>query len=249
MKNLLYIISLFIFTQSWAQAGFEKGNELYTQGKFKEAAQSYESILKSGQESAEVYFNLGNAYYKLDSVAPAIYNYEKALLLRPNYKDAAINLGYAQKMTIDNIEAVPQVGFSKMLYNFTSAYHYNQWAWAAVIWAFGFLILFIGYYLTGRTLFKRIFFIGMFIALLAILLSIFSAVYVKSALEDERPAIVFSEVVSVKSEPLQNADDAFILHEGTKVYVTETLDNWKKITLANDTEGWIPAGAIKELKQ
>lgn len=248
MKNLLYIVSLFIFTQSWTQAGFEKGNELYRQGKFKEAAESYENILKSGQESAEVYFNLGNAYYKLDSVAPSIYNYEKALLLKPNYKDAAINLGYAQKMTIDNIVAVPQVGFSKMLYNFTSAYHYDQWAWAAVIWSFGFLILFIGYYIAGRTLFKRIFFIGMFIALFAILLSIFSAIYVKSAIEDERPAIVFDEVVSVKSEPLQNAEDAFILHEGTKVDITETLDDWNKITLADDTEGWIPDTAIKELR-
>lgn len=248
MKNLLYILSLLLFAQGWAQPDFDKGNELYRNGKFKEAAQSYESILKGGQESAEVYFNLGNAYYKLDSVAPAIYNYERALLLKPNYKDAAINLGYAQKMAIDNIVATPQVGFSKMIYSFTSAYHYDQWAWAAIIWSVLFLLFFAGYYLAGTTLLKRIFFIGMFIALLAIALSLFSAIHVKSASAKERPAIVFDEVAAVKSEPLEDAEDAFILHEGTKVYVTETLDNWKKIQLADDTEGWIPNTAIKELK-
>lgn len=248
MKKLLNIFSLLFIAQCWAQASFDKGNEYYRAGKYDEAVKSYEGILNGKQESAEVYFNLGNAYYKLNKVAPAIYNYEKALLIDPNNKATAVNLTFAQKMVIDNIEAVPQAGFSKVLNNFTGAYHYDTWAWMAVGFSMGFLLLFIGYYFAGTTLLKRIFFTLMMLALLSIIVSALSASFVKSATAGERPAIIFSEVVSVKSEPLQSSQDAFILHEGTKVYVTEVLDNWKKIKLADEGEGWIEKSAIKELK-
>ncbi|NDJ00006.1 tetratricopeptide repeat protein [Flavobacterium sp. LaA7.5] len=248
MKKLLYILTVLCIAQGWAQSAFDEGNTLYKDGKYSEAVKKYQSILDNGEQSAEVYFNLANAYYKMDAVAPAIYNYEKALLLKPNYKDAEINLGYAQKMVIDDIQAVPQVGFSKMVYNFTGAYHYDAWAWAAVAGAILFLLFFIGYYFAGTTMVKRIFFAGMFIALLSIVVAILSAAFVKSEEAKERPAIVFAEVVSVKSEPSEKIGDAFILHEGTKVFVTETLGNWKKIELADDSEGWIEKDAIKELK-
>lgn len=247
MKYLIYIVLLFaqvIFSQS----AFDKGNEQYRAGRYQEAIASYESILKSGQESDEVYFNLGNAYYKLDKVAPAIYNYEKALLLDPDNKQAAINLGFAQKMAIDNIKQAPEAGFSGFINKFTGSYHYDTWAWVAVGFAFGFLLLFTGYYLAGKTLFKRVYFAGMGIMALGILVSLFSAYFIKSAYDSQRPAIIFDEVLSVKTEPLKNAQDAFILHEGTKVYITETLDNWRKIKLADNTEGWVNKDALKELK-
>ncbi len=247
MKKLAYI--LFFFTQLMAaQSAFDKGNEQYRKGQYQEAVQSYESILNEGKESAEVYFNLGNAYYKLNEVAPAIYNYEKALLLKPNDKDIQVNLGFAQKMVIDDIQAVPKVGFSKFFYGLVSTYHYDTWAWIAVGFAFVVLLFFTGYYFAGTTLLKRLFFAGMFAALLIIVISVMSAFFVKSQAGKMRPAIIFSEVVSVKSEPLNNAPDAFILHEGTKVNVTEELDSWKKIELADETVGWIKASDIKELK-
>ena len=90
---------------------------------------------------------------------------------------------------------------------------------------------------------------GMFVALLAIIIGIASAMFVKSHAAKERPAIVFAEVVTVKSEPVNNSEDAFVLHEGTKVYVTEEVDNYKKIVLADDNVGWIESSAIKELKE
>lgn len=249
MKKLAYIfITLFFVQAALAQDAFTKANDLYRKQKFAEAAQEYETILKGKQESAEVYFNLGNAYYKLGKIAPSVYNLEKALQLDPNYKDAQINLGYAKKMAIDDIKEVPKVGFSKMLYNLTGIYHYNTWAWIAVGFAFGFLILFIGYYFAGTTLIKRIFFVGMFVALLIIVISVLSAVFVKSVRNKERPAIVFAEVVAVKAEPNQNAEDAFVLHEGTKVFITEQVENWKKIELADDSVGWIENSSIKEVK-
>lgn len=247
MKKLAYI--LLFFTQIlFAQSAFQKGNEAYKKGNYEEAIQSYESILKERKESAEVYFNLGNAYYKLHKVAPAIYNYEKALLLNPNDKDVKVNLEFAQKMVIDDIKEVPKAGFSRILYGWASAYHYDAWAWIAVGCSFSFLLFFIGYYFAGTTLFKRIFFVAMFVGLLLAVVSIISAVFIRAEGGRQRPAIIFSEVASVKGEPSEHAPDAFILHEGTKVYVIEAMNSWSKIHLADDSEGWIESRDIKELK-
>lgn len=247
MKKLFYIF-LLISQTFLAQNGFEKGNELYRKEKFQDAVTAYESVLKTKKESAELYFNLANSYYKLNKVAPAIFNYEKALLLKPNDKDIINNLKFAQKLQIDDIKEVPKVGFSKLIQDFTSSYHYNTWGWIAVGFSTLFLLLFIGYYFSQTTLLKRLFFVGMFLALLVIVLGVLSAIFEKSNYENDRPAIVFAEITSVKTEPKSDAPDAFILHEGTKVQILETLDDWKKIELSDGTDGWIEETAIKELK-
>jgi tetratricopeptide (TPR) repeat protein len=248
MKNALFIF-IFIFQISLAQTAFEKGNEFYQKENYQAAITSYESILKSGKHSADLYFNLGNCYYKLHKVAPAIYNFEKALLLSPNDKDIETNLEFARKMAIDDIKVIPKVGFHKLIKDFTSAYYYDTWGWIAVTFAFVFLLFFIGYYFSQTTLLKRIFFLGMFVLLIAIALSVAAGIYEKNQYENEKPAIVFAENASVKSEPKTNSPDAFVLHEGTKVYILESIANWKKIELTDETTGWIEANDIKEIKK
>ena len=247
MKKLLYIVLLLVTTQAAFAQSFDKGNELYRKGDYAGAAQQYEGVLKQKQESSELYFNLGNAYYKQDKVAPAIFNYEKALQLNPGNKDTEVNLSHAQKMVIDDIKAAPKVGLSKMLYGITGTYHYNTWAWVAVSFSGFFILLFLGYYLVGTTLLKRIFFTGMCLAVLGCLLSILAAAFVRSHDAKQHPAIVYAEVVSVKSEPSASAKDAFILHEGTKVNIKETAGNWSKVVLQDDSVGWIEKSAIKAL--
>jgi len=247
MKNLLYLLLLLpqIFL---AQSGFEKGNELYRKDQFQEAIQAYESVLNTNKQSAELYFNLGNAYYKLNEVAPAIYNFEKALLLKPNDKDILNNLAFAQKMQIDEVKEMPEVGFGKILNNITSSRHYNSWAWVAVFGSFFMVLFFIGYYFSYRTILKRTFFGGMFVSVLVLILAIFAAISEKNNELLFRPAIVFDEVLEVKAEPKSDAPNAFVLHEGTKVEVKEDLDNWRKIALPDGTDGWIRKNSIKELK-
>jgi tetratricopeptide (TPR) repeat protein len=247
MKKIIFI---FLLTTQFffAQTGFEKGNALYQKGKYEQAIAAYESVLGSKQQSAELYFNLGNCYYKLNKVAPAIYNYEKALLLNPDDAEIANNLKFAQKLQIDEIKEIPQVGFSKMVHDFTSIFHYNTWAWISVVLAILFLLFFIGYYFSQIALSKRIFFIGMFILLFLILTCVSAAISEKNHFENERPAIVFAEMVLVKSEPQRGSNTVFTLHEGTKVFVLETLENWRKIQLTDGTEGWIEKTAIKEVK-
>jgi hypothetical protein len=247
MKKLLLI---FLLTTQffYAQSGFEKGNGLYQKGKYEQAISAYESILASKNHSAELYFNLGNCYYKLNKVAPAIYNYEKALVLNPEDAEISNNLKFAQKLQIDEIKVIPQVGFSKMVHDFTSIFHYNTWAWISVGFSILFLLCFSGYYFSRFTFTKRMFFFGMFVVLFLLLISVSSAISEKNHFENDKPAIVFAEMVLVKSEPQRASNTVFTLHEGTKVFVLETLDSWKKIQLTDGTEGWIEKTAIKEVK-
>ena len=247
MKKIFYIIIL-IFQVSLAQNAFEQGNQYYQKENFQAAISSYESIINSGKESADVYFNLGNCYYKLHKVGPAVYNYEKALLLNPNDQEIKTNLDFARKMAIDDIKIIPKVGFHKLIQDFTSTYYYDTWAWIAVALALVFFLFFLGYYFSGTTLKKRIFFTGMFVILLGITLSVSAGIFERNRLENEKPAIVFAETAPVKNEPKTTSPDAFILHEGTKVYILESIANWKKIELTDETTGWIESSAIKEIK-
>ncbi|MGL2965482.1 tetratricopeptide repeat protein [Flavobacterium sp. XGLA_31] len=247
MKKLL-IVLLLVSPSFWAQSAFDKGNDYYQKENYQAAISSYESILQTGKQSAEVYFNLGNCYYKLHKVAPAVYNYEKALLLNPNDTEIKTNLEFARKMAIDDIKVIPKVGFNKLIQDFTASYYYDTWAWIAIGFSFLTLLFFVGYYFSEKTFLKRIFFVGMFFWILGICLSAASGFYEKSRMANERPAIVFAETAAVKSEPKVSSSDAFILHEGTKVYILESIANWKKVELTDETTGWIDENAIKEIK-
>lgn len=247
MKKTVYIF-LLLTQVFFAQNGFEEGNKLYQNGKYNEAIAAYQKVLTSKKQSAELFFNIGNCYYKLNKVAPAIYNYEKALTLNPNDKEVLNNLNFAKKLTIDEIKESPKVGFEKLLRDFTAAFYYDTWAWISVGLSFLFLLFFVGYYFSETTVSKQIYFVGMFVLLFIIVISILSAIFEKNYHQSERPAIVFAEVASVKSEPKSSGSDVFVLHEGTKVFVLESFDNWKKIELTDGTEGWIEENAIKEVK-
>lgn len=247
MKNIFYI--LLLTTQIFfAQSGFEKGNDLYQKGKYDLAAKAYESVLSANLESAELYFNLGNCYYKLQQTAPAIYNYEKALVLEPSNVAVLNNIKFAQKQTIDEIKVVPKVGFAKLLRDFTGIYPFDTWAWITISFSFLFLLFFICYYFSQTVILKRIFFLGMFVILLFMTMSISAAFFEKSHFDNEKPAIVFAASTELKSEPKAASAADFVLHEGTKVYVETTLKNWKKVQLTDGTEGWIESSTIKEVK-
>lgn len=247
MKNIFYI--LLLTTQVFfAQNGFEKGNELYKAGKYEQAINAYGSVLKSNQHSSELYFNLGNCYYKLNKVAPAIYSYEKALVLSPNDREVINNLKFAQKRTIDEVKVVPKVGFAKLLRDFTGIYHYNTWAWIAIGLSISFLLAFLVYYFSETTLAKRISFFVMFALIVFIVIAAAAAFFEKSHYDNEKPAIVFAEIAEVRSEPQSGSSVVFVLHEGTKVFVEEEVDNWEKVQLTDGTEGWIEKHAIKEVK-
>jgi len=249
MKNIIVYLFLLLSQVFVAQNSFDKGNTLYKNGQYQEAILSYESVIKEDkQQSAELYFNLGNCYYKLNKVAPSIYNYEKALILKPNDPETLNNLKFAKKLTIDEIKEIPKVGFAKLLQNFTSVFHYNTWAMISVGIAFAFLLSFIGYYFSKFTISKRIYFIIMFILLFVLLITVSAGISEKDQFDNDRPAIVFAEMTELRSEPQKAGASIINLHEGAKVYVMQSLGSWRKIELTDGTEGWIDASAIKEVK-
>lgn len=248
MKKMLYILLVLLAQKGLAQDDFRKSNDLYSEGRYAEAATGYESILRKGHESAEVYFNLGNACYKLGRVGPSIYNYEKALQLDPGQKDILVNLAYVKKMVIDDIKAPEQAGFTGWLSDFAGAYHYDTWAWIAVIFSFVGLFCFSGYYFARTARIKRGFFAGIIVAVAGLIIAVFAAQFLNNSVETERPAIVFIPTAVAKAEPAATSGDAFTVHEGVKVFVLEDKGNWKKVALADDTVGWIESGAIKELR-
>ncbi|MDB9954390.1 tetratricopeptide repeat protein, partial [Flavobacteriaceae bacterium] len=139
---------------------FKQANDLYNSGYYKEAINQYTSILESNQHSAELYFNLANCHYKLNEIGPSIFYYEKALQLAPDDTDILNNLGYAQKMTIDAIQEVPESGVSKFLNKTLNSLSVDGWATRSIGLAFLFVILFLGYYLSHSEAKKRLFFIS-----------------------------------------------------------------------------------------
>jgi tetratricopeptide (TPR) repeat protein len=255
MRFILYFFLLFT-SLVWAEEPapnandiFELANEKYRDGDYAAAVEGYESLVTNFElESSDLYFNIGNCYYKLGKIAPAIYYFEKALLLNPNDEAIQTNLSFAQKRAIDDIKEIPEIGFGQMVFSFTKIASVDTWAWIAVFGGFGFLLSFIVYYFGQTTLLKRSFFIGMFVFLLVLFVAVLAAIIQKEMEAKIRPAIVFAEEVAVKTEPRTNAETAFELHEGTKVFVLETVANWQHIQLTDKTQGWIEKEAIKELK-
>lgn len=249
MKKVLYIFiilfSLGTFSQN--ESVFQEANTLYNDGKYQDAIDKYESIIKSGQHSAELYFNLGNANYKLNKIAPSIFYYEKALRLDPKDKEILNNLAFAQNMTIDAIEQVPEVGMSKFMNKVINIFGFDLWAKLSIIFMLLFAGLFILYYFSYTTQKKRLAFITSNAALFLMLISLAFAFQKYNLAQKDKPAIVFSQEAEVKSEPNLRSTEVFRLHEGTKVQILDTVNNWKKIKLADGKTGWIPSDEIKAL--
>lgn len=250
MKNILYILSFLLSFGLFAQnqALFDKANAFYNDGKYAEAIDQYQAILDGGAHSADLYFNLANANYKLNNIAPSIYYYEKALLLEPNDQDVINNLSYANNMTIDAIAVVPEAGISKLIRNITNKMSFDGWAITAVCLVFLFVVLFLVYYFSYATSKKRLLFVSSLTVLIFMFISLTLAFHKYNLDKKDNPAIIFVQESKVKSTPNATSEEAFRLHEGTKVQVLEDYNDWQKIKIADGKTGWVLSEDIKLLK-
>jgi tetratricopeptide (TPR) repeat protein len=250
MKRLASFILLWIGFWSNAQneAIFEQATVAYNEGDYEKAITNYLEILDNGEHSAALYFNLGNSYYKINQIAPSIYYYEKALLLKPNDPEIKNNLAYAQNMTLDAIEKMPETGFSKIYNKITGFLSFDQWAISAVVFTILFVVLYIAFFYFRYSSRKRIAFITGMISLIIALISMTFAFIQYNDFKGDRQAIIFSEEVAVKSEPNNRSQEVFNLHEGTKIHVLDSLDEWKKIRIGDGKTGWLMNTDIKMLK-
>lgn len=251
MRNLIVILICFM---SWGlnsqnqMSLFKQANDYYNEGEYLSAIELYHEILETEEHSSELYFNLGNAYYKTNQVAPSIFYYEKALQLNPDDKDITNNLAFAQNMTIDAIEQVPDVGLSKVIKTNIGKLNFDSWAILSVSMMILFVSLFLLYYFSYNTVKKRFYFLAGFSCLFLCLLTLSFAFQAYEWKMNENPAIVFAEESDVKTDPNLRSDTVFKIHEGTKVEVVEEYDDqWWKIELADGKSGWIPSEDLKLL--
>ena len=244
------VLALFSGMGVFAQenALFDKATEAYNQGRYDDAISYYEQILESGKHSAAVYFNLGNSHYKKNEIAPSIYYYEKALLLEPGDPEIQNNLRFARNMTLDAITPLPQTDLQRLYQRLVYALSLDGWAYVGIFFA----LLFVGAYLfflaSNTPNRKRI---GLITSLVSLMLAIVCTTlsYLQyRAYRKDQPAIVFAREIPVRSEPNERGSSAFLLHEGTRVQVLDSLDQWRKIRLADGQNGWIPAESIRLLK-
>jgi tetratricopeptide (TPR) repeat protein len=226
---------------------FEKGNQFYKSQNYQEAIDQWKQIIENGEASPELYFNLGNAYYKLNKVGPAIYYYEKAKKLAPSNASINNNLTFAKNARVDVIEPLPDTLLHKLYKTISGMLSHKGWAIASIVFSVSFSVLFLLYYFSFSEHKKRLFFITALLSLFFLLGSLTLAFMTHLDIKNDKAAIVFATSTQVKTEPNMNSETGFTLHEGTKVHVLEELDNWTHIMLENGKEGWIISQDIKKL--
>ena len=245
VKSLLVTIML-----GWAcSSGFAQtkadADSAYVNGNYQQAIAQYEALLKNGA-SAELYYNLGNAYYRTENITRAVLNYERALLLSPGDRDIRFNLQLARSKTIDKIVPESEMFFITWYHALVNLMSVDGWARMAIISLALVIILFLLYLFSEPIWLRKIGFFGGFLLLLFFVLSNLFAYQQKQNLLYRKGAIVIAPSVTVKSTPAQNGTDLFILHEGTKVTIIDgAMSDWKEIRLADGKEGWIERKRIE----
>ena len=249
MKKISYtILALLITLGAFAQnALLEKADKHYTSEEYKLAIESYEELVNSDVESAELYYNLGNAYYKSGFVTQAILNYERAKLLAPNDEDIQFNLNLANQHVVDAIDPLPQVFFIRWWNGLSNKTTVDRWAMVSVISFILTLILAGFFFFTQKMSVKKLsFWFGIFLIVIAIFSFNFAAHQKKRQTQHEF-AIVIQPSITVKSSPSDSGTDIFVIHEGLKIQIKDSLGSWREIRLADGNQGWLPANSIEQI--
>jgi len=221
-------------------------DQMYKQGQYTDAARIYEEELKKGV-SAELYYNIGNSYYKANEIGHAILNYERALRIDPGYDDASYNLDIAESKIVDNVNTTPTFFVRKWINSLIKSNTSNQWAVISVVCFILMLALFFLFAFSRiRSRRKYSFFASVAFGVLCVIALSFSGVR-KDQIKNHHEAVIMSGAVAVKSSPDQSGTDLFQLHEGTLVKVKSVLGGWTEITLENGAVGWVEESAIERI--
>jgi len=247
MRRIFFLFFVFITSLSLAntnQVLIDSAREAYGSNEFELAINYYEQILNTGYEAPEVYFNLGNSYYKSNKLTLAIINYERALLLAPDDEEIQFNLNIARNYVVDKIEALPRL----FIYNWIDSLLYlkssDAWTKLSLGTFILMLILFLFYFFTNNINIKKIsFWFGILLIIVSVLSFLFSAKQKKN-IELRNSAIVYSSSVTIKSSPDLSGNDLFVLHEGTKVIVEDSIHDWGEIKIADGNKGWLKASDV-----
>ena len=226
---------------------FKQANNLYSKGDYTASAKLYEKIIASEGTAPEIYFNLGNTYFKLNEVGRSILNYERALRLDPMNDDAHFNMELAQQKVVDNIVQSPTFFLGRWLENLIKIMSSNQWVFIGLA-LFISCLIFSFIFIFGATykLRKTSFYLSLFLLVISLLSVIFSGIR-KEKMINHSEAVVMVGVVTAKSSPDKSGTNLFQLHEGTKVSIKSVLGNWTEIKLGNGSIGWVEQQFIEKI--
>lgn len=243
---------LFIYGKSPVQANnFQelvlKANKAYSTGDFTKAAELYKSVVDAGYESADLYYNLGNAFFKQQDYPNAILFYERARKLDPANEDIDFNLNVANTKISDKIEPVPELFYKRWFKGLVLLFPVDSWALLAVLLLGSAVAGFIFYLVTRILLVRKIgFWAGIFLTVLSLLCLLFSWSG-NRYLSSTEAGIIFTPTVTVKSSPDDNSTDLFVVHEGTKVLLLDNINGWYEIKIANGSVGWLPNSTLVKI--
>ena len=248
MKKI-YFSLLFVFASVLAygqETTKAQADSAYINNDYANAVYLYEDILANQGESADIYYNLGNSYYKMDNIAKAILNYEKALMLNPGNGDIRFNLELAQSKTVDKVTPMSEVFLITWMKSLTNTMSEQGWSKLAIA---SFILTLLGlvlYFFSKKIAMKKIGFISTLCLMLVCILANVFASSQKSKAQSHSSAIIMEPSVTVKSTPNEGGTELFILHEGRKVMIKDnTMREWKEIQLEDGNAGWVPASVIE----
>lgn len=221
------------------------GDSAYIKEDYATAAQIYEGLLSDG-ESADVYYNLGNSYYKLGEIAKSILNYERALLLQPGNGDIRANLEVARAKAIDKVELVPEIFFISWVKSLINIMSVDAWAWWGIVSFLFFIVALYLFIFSKQVVLKKIGFTASIVLLMITVCANIFASEQKEHLVNRTSAIVMNPSVTVRSTPSESGTSLFILHEGRKVSIKDkSMREWTEISLEDGKVGWVPASSIE----
>ena len=211
----------------------------YIRNDFTTAIQIYEMILRTG-ESADIYYNLGNSYYKIGDIAKAILNYERALILKPANKDIRSNLEIARAKTVDKVTDVPELFFITWLKSIINSMGIQSWAIIAISFFLLFIVSIYFFFFSTKIVARKTFFILALFFLVFCVIANISAAFQRRVRLNRMNAIIISPSVTIRSTPNDNGTSLFILHEGRKVFIKDdSMKDWKEIQLEDGNVGWV----------
>lgn len=252
MKRYSIFLTIFLFLSTSTlfanpQELFKTANEAYQKGSFQKAIESYEAILADDNFSQEVYFNLGNAYFKTNQLGKAILNYERGLLLYPGDPDTQFNLKIAQEKQVDDLDVVGKFFLSEWWKNTYQFFASSIWSTLTIvsIWTSiaGFIFWLLG---TTRAHKKQGFAIGILLALLSILLFFLTSSQANFE-TNSGSAIVIQKEIKVKNAPDETSADLLKIHEGLRVELLDEIGEWYKVKLSDGEQGWLPKNSLEEI--
>jgi tetratricopeptide (TPR) repeat protein len=218
----------------------------YAKNDFKRAITLYEQVLNDEGESADIYYNLGNSYYKDKQIAKAVLNYERALLMQPGDADIRFNLEVARSKTVDKVTEVHEVFFVEWYHDMVHSMSERGWAfWAILTFVLG-LLGWTAYFLAKPLAVRKAGFIGGIVLWVVCIVANVCASSQKEERLVRNTAIIMAPSITVKSTPSESGTQLFQLHEGRKVTIKDnSMKEWKEIKLEDGNVGWVPASALE----